>query len=199
LIHVKARRPIGDILRPAIEETMMRKLGIVAALAMAALVASAGAQPLGTAPGGSGYGNGMGPWMMAYGHWGRWLGWGTAGTQLCADMVSRVEGRLAYVKAELKISAAQEGLWAAYAETARNNAQTLSARCAAMLDERAQALALPDRLDLREQLMAARLDAMRASGKALKPLYSALDDRQKQIADRLFWTPIGRAGVMGML
>lgn len=33
---------------------------------------------------------------------------------------------------------------------------------------------LPDRLDQNEQLMAAQLDALRATNKALKPLYAAL-------------------------
>jgi len=178
----------------------IRKLAIVAALAVAGLVGNAGAQPPVSTPGGPGYGYGMGPWMMGYGHWGQWMGWGSAGMQLCADMLSRIEGRLAYVKAELKITPAQEGLWAAYADIARDNARTLSARCTAMLDERAQALALPDRLDLREQLMAARLTAMQASDKALKPLYSVLDNSQKQIADRLFsgWGWMGHGGMMGL-
>jgi hypothetical protein len=185
-----ARRPIGDILRPAMEDTTMRKLGIVAALAMAALVASAGAQPPGTAPG---------PSIMGYGHLGRWLGWGSADAQLCTSMISRLEDRLAYLKTELKISAAQEPLWAAYAGTARDNAQTLAAQCTATFGEQSEAMSLPERLDLRERLMAARLEAMRASDKALKPLYAAFDDGQKRVADRLFWAPIGRSGTMGTM
>jgi hypothetical protein len=170
----------------------MRRVAIVAALTMAGLVGGADAQQPGAA-------SGPGPWMMSYGHWGRWLGWGSADEQLCSGMLSHLEGRLAYQKAELKITAAQEPLWAAYVNTARENAQTLSARCTTMLEERTQALALPDRLDLREQLMAARLTAMRASDEALKPLYAALDDGQKQIADRLFWGRMRYGGLPGMM
>jgi len=50
---------------------------------------------------------------------------------------------------------------------------------------------LPERLDQNEQLMAAHLDAMRATNKALKPLYAALSESQKQTADQLFWGPMG--------
>ena len=52
-------------------------------------------------------------------------------------------------------------------------------------------VSLPDRLDLHEQLMAGQLEAIRAMNKALKPLYAALHDGQKKIADQLFWGPMG--------
>jgi hypothetical protein len=46
-------------------------------------------------------------------------------------------------------------------------------------------------LDQHEQFMAAQLDALRAMNKALKPLYAALSETQKQAADQLFWGPMG--------
>ena len=49
----------------------------------------------------------------------------------------------------------------------------------------AKEASLPDRLDVREQFMAAQLDALRATSKALKPFYAALSDAQKQVADQL--------------
>ena len=58
-----------------------------------------------------------------------------------------------------------------------------------------QALSLPDRLDLHEQLMAARLDALRTINKALKPLYASFDDAQTWTADQLFWGPMGMMGM----
>jgi len=39
--------------------------------------------------------------------------------------------------------------------------------------------------------MTAQLDALRAMNKALKPLYGAFSDTQKQAADQLFWGPMG--------
>ena len=94
---------------------------------------------------------GMGPWMM---------GSGGFGPGMCAAMNSHVDGRLAYIKAELKITDAQEPLWKAYAAAARDNAQGMQARCTTMMSsEGAGGLSLPDRMDLHEQFMAARLDS----------------------------------------
>ncbi len=50
---------------------------------------------------------------------------------------------------------------------------------------------LTERLDQHEQLMAAQLDAIRAMNKALKPLYAALNESQKETANQLFWGPMG--------
>ena len=126
---------------------------------------------------------GMGPWMM---------GWGAAGQAMCNAMASHIDGRLAFIKAELKITEAQEPLWAAYAGAARDNALAMRAHCTAMMTRRNATQAnLPDRLDQHEQLMAAQLEAIRAMNKALKPLYAALGESQRQAADQLFWGPMG--------
>jgi hypothetical protein len=107
-------------------------------------------------------------------------------------MAGHIEGRLAYIKAELKITEAQEPLWKSYAGAARDNAQAMSAHCTAMMGKNGlDKLSLPDRLDQHEQFMAAQLDALRAMNKALKPLYAALTDTQKQAANQLFWGPMG--------
>lgn len=55
----------------------------------------------------------------------------------------------------------------------------------------ASTVSLPDRLDQHEQFMVAQLDVVRATNKALKPLYAALSDSQKKVADQLFWGPMG--------
>jgi hypothetical protein len=116
--------------------------------------------------------------------------------QMCAMMTGHVEGRRAYLKAELKITPAQEALWATFANVVRDNDQTMAGRCNTVMGHSGTAaLSLPQRLDLREQLIAAHLDAMRASDKALKPLYSAFDDAQKRAADQM----LGAHMAMGML
>ncbi len=129
-------------------------------------------------------GDGMGPsWMM---------GGGGSRQAMCSAMAGHIDGRLAYLKAELKITAAQEPLWTSYAAAARDNAKTMLAHCTAMMSRRGAAtVSLPDRLEQHEQLMAARLEALRAMNKTLKPLYAALSDAQKQAADQLFWGPMG--------
>jgi hypothetical protein len=124
----------------------------------------------------------MGPAMMA----------GAAGPAMCTAMAGHIDGRLAYVKAELKITEAQEQLWNTYAVAARDNTNTMLARCTTMMSRHSgSTLNLPDQLDQNEQLMVAHLDAMRAMSKALKPLYAALSDDQKKTADQLFWGPMG--------
>ena len=146
---------------------------------------------------------GMGPWMMGpNGASGSWMmgqngampmmGWsGQGAAAMCNAMTSHIEGRLAYLKTELKITDAQASLWNAYADAARSSAQTMQAHCTAMMGQPNSAAALPDRLDLHEQFMASQLEALRTMNKTLKPLYAALGDTQKQTANQFFWGPMG--------
>lgn len=137
------------------------------------------------------YGN-MGPGMMGYVGMGPWMmGQGGSGPAICSAMAGHIEGRLAYIEAELKITTAQEPLWHAYAATARDSGGTMLARCTTMMSQTSSSVSVPNRLDQNEQLMAAQLDAVRAINKTLKPLYSALSDSQKQRADQILWGPMG--------
>ena len=124
-----------------------------------------------------------GSWMMGRGGFSR---------AMCNATADHIEGRLAYAKAELKTTEAQEALWNAYAAAARDNATAMRAHCTTMMSQRSgSAVSLPDRLDQHEQLMAAQLETVRAMDKALKPLYAALSDAQKHAADYFFWSPYG--------
>lgn len=137
----------------------------------------------------------MGPGMMGYGGTGMMgsAGWGQA---MCGAMAGHIDGRLAFIKAELKITSAQETLWNAYADAARGRTNTMLARCTTTMSQHDTKLSLPDRLDQNEQLMAAQFDGMRGMNKALKPLYESFSDSQKQTADQLFWGPMGMMGMM---
>lgn len=139
-----------------------------------------------------GYG-GMGPWMMGNGGAGPWMMGGRgSGAWMCTAMAGHVEGRLAYLKAELKITAAQETLWKSYEAAARNSASAMLAHCTAMMDRsNAAQLSLPERLDQHESFMASQLEALQATNKALKPLYAAFSESQKKAADQLFWSGMG--------
>ena len=180
----------------------VRKLAVaIAALAIAGVAGNAGAQPPGTQqgqPDSPSYGY-MGPSMMgpsgvmAAGHMGMM---GQAPT--CTMMTGHIEGRLAFLRTELKITAAQEPLWTSYANAVRDNATAMASRCAAMMGQGTAALSLPDRLDQHEQIMAVHLDTLRTMNKVLKPLYAAFDDAQKRTADQLFSGPMGMMG-MGMM
>jgi LTXXQ motif family protein len=190
----------------------IRMSALAAALAIAAgTIGAAQAQdqtqrqgpPPGSMMGNSGphgmTGNGsMGPEMMGRSSMGPWMmGWG-GGRAMCNAMTGHIEGRLAYLKAELKISDAQEALWNTYAATVGDNAKAMLSHCNAMMSQlNGSTTSLPERLDQHVQLMAAQLDAMRAMNKALTPLYAALSDSQKQSADQIFSSPMGM--MMGMM
>lgn len=152
----------------------------------------------GSMGGGSMMGHGM---MM--GHHGMMCGMmggmrGKRGGHLCGRMMAHVDGRLAFLKTELKITPEQESLWNDYAAAVKDNAKTIGERCTAMMgmmgmmgQDGGKAASLPERLDAQEQFMMARLDALRAVGKALKPLYAALSDEQKQLADQFIKSSTG--------
>jgi hypothetical protein len=118
------------------------------------------------------------------------MGGGSA--SMCGRMTAHIEGRLAFLKAELNITPEQEALWKDYANAVRDNAKSMSGRCTSLMgDSGASEKSLPDRLDAQEQFVAARLDALRATNMALKPLYQALSDAQKKLADQLIRSSTG--------
>jgi hypothetical protein len=93
----------------------------------------------------------------------------------------RIEGRLAFLETELGISDAQMPAWNAFAEALRANART-----ATMQTMRPGAdVPAPQMLELHEQRLAQRLEAVRRTAAALGPLYAALSDEQKKTADQL--------------
>jgi uncharacterized protein involved in exopolysaccharide biosynthesis len=120
---------------------------------------------------------------------------GGRGGFICGKMTAHIEGRLAFLKTELKITPEQESLWNAYADAVRANAKTIGERCTAMMgmmgQDAGKTTSLPERLDAQEQFMMARLDVLRAVGKTLKPLYAALSDEQKQLADQFIKSSTG--------
>jgi hypothetical protein len=136
---------------------------------------------MGQMSGGGMMGHGM--MMCRHGKMGGMRGMG--GGDVCGRMTAHIDGRLAYLKAELKITPEEESLWNDYAAAVKDNAKSLGERCTALVAKSKDKLpSLPERLDIHDQFMTARLDALRSIGKALKPLYAALSDEQKQLADQ---------------
>lgn len=101
-----------------------------------------------------------------------------------------VEGRIAFLKAELKITDAQAQPWNAFADTLRSNAKAHQAMHEQMTKGGLPS-AWPDRLAAQQKALATRLDAVKALEAAAKPLYAALTDEQKRVADQLFASPMG--------
>jgi len=115
---------------------------------------------------------------------------GRDGMAMMGAMARHVEGRLAFLKTELKITDAQLPLWNAVADAMRANAKTMGDMAGGMMGG-SQAAALPDKLAMREKMMTAHLEALRKFKAAVDPFYAALSDEQKKTADELLIGPMG--------
>ena len=100
-----------------------------------------------------------------------------------ADIPSdRIEGRIAFLRAELRITPAQTAAWTDVENALRANAK----RVADMQPAGGQAATSTlDRADQQERMLALRLEVLRALKPAYAKLYAALDDGQKKTADDL--------------
>src|SRR5215470_10257991 len=153
------------------ETPMQRKsLGLLAvAVALTATVALAQTSP--TPPAGTGSPSAQGMPMMGMMH----MMMGQNG------MADHVEGRIAFLKTELKITDAQQPLWNAVADAMRASAKDMAEMMMAMRSTMQQSSGtLPDKLAARERAMTAHLDALRKLKAAVDPLYAALSDDQKK-------------------
>ena len=99
----------------------------------------------------------------------------------------RVEARLVEAKTKLKITAAQEAQWNAFADVTRRQAKAADERIKAMRDgQRSQErLTAVQRLERRQQMAAAHAQHLSEIVAAAKPLYAALSTEQKAIADEM--------------
>ncbi len=87
------------------------------------------------------------------------------GGSMMGDMpLKHVEGRLAFLKTELKITPAQEPQWTKFADGVRSTARNAQAT---------------------------RLETVRALKAAVEPLYASFSDEQKKLADELLMGPMG--------
>ena len=106
-------------------------------------------------------------------------------------MTQHVEGKLAFLKTELKITDAQLPLWNDFAQAVRDNAKTMGSMMQGGMMGMKPSGALPDKLAMREKMMTAHLEGLRKLRTAVDPLYAALSDEQKKAADQLMLTPMG--------
>ncbi|MCE9651087.1 MAG: Spy/CpxP family protein refolding chaperone [Parvibaculum sp.] len=122
---------------------------------------------------GQGFGPGMmgGCGMMGYG-------------RDASDDDSYADGRIAFLKAELKITAAQSAVWSNYADALTVNSQAMVSMHKQMFSTFKQ----DDRsalkfLDLHIQAMKSRLAALEALKPVTEALYNALSAEQRKKAD----------------
>jgi hypothetical protein len=144
----------------------------------------------------------MGPGMMGQG-WGRGMmddGWGYGRRGMMGGMMGGgcpmvafgddgetttfIDGRLAFLKTELKITDAQSGAWDAYAQALKRNLETMKSMRQSMqaaFDAKTPAEGLQARI----AAMETRLAALKEMQPAVAKLYEALDATQKDAADDL--------------
>lgn len=110
------------------------------------------------------------------------------------DLTERVEGRIAFLKAEIGITDAQGDTWNAFADALRTYSAALKSARPAAMDPMAGDLVT--RLDQSEKELSAKLDGVRGLKAALVPLLAALSDDQRSTAADLLPVHLG-LGMMG--
>lgn len=125
---------------------------------------------------------------------------GQTGMSAMAQMMApeHIEGRIAFLKTELKVTPQQEASWNAFTEVLRANVGGLPDGMmqmpGAMSDQGGAAATPLQRIEVREGILNSRLESVRKLKAVLAPLYQSFDGAQKQKADRLLVPPM-----MGMM
>lgn len=138
----------------------------------------------------------MGPDMMRM----MGAGKGTESMMTMAGMMSgaavdHLEGRLAFLKAELKITDKQDAQWNAFADAVRANGKAMSDMRTSMMANAAKTL--PERLVLEEKAATSYVTAVKSMRTAFDKLYAVLASDQKTSADSIILGPMGMP--MGMM
>jgi periplasmic protein CpxP/Spy len=97
-----------------------------------------------------------------------------------------IEGRIAFMKAELKITGAQERQWDLVASAMRANAGRMDQLMQQMRGTRDQPATAIERLDQRARFTEVRLTNDKSFADAFRSLYQGLSDDQKKSADEMF-------------
>lgn len=92
------------------------------------------------------------------------------------------EQRLSALKSALQITEAQEPAWNAYATAMKQQAADMQAFRAGVAGK--APATVPERLDLRSELMKKRAEGFEKAAAATKELYAALTPEQKALADQ---------------
>ena len=155
---------------------MKRSHKIVAGLAASLSLATAAivyAHPAGSGPC---MGAGMGPHGMD-------------GRMGAGNPAVMVESHLTSLKSELNLTPGQEGAWQAFADKAKQQAESMQAMRGTMQQAAGSA---PERMSQHTEMMKQRLAGMETMASAVKDLYAILTPEQKAIADKHFQMMGGR-------
>lgn len=139
------------------------------------------------APGRAAPGPGMaGPGGMMGDDMGRMMQQMMQGRMAAAAMqpFRRIEGQLAYFRAELRITDAQVPQWNAFADVVRAAAERLRGTAQQAMGSAGPSPA-PQQMERRIAVLSTHLEAMRAVAAAAAPLYATLSEEQRRTADEL--------------
>jgi hypothetical protein len=102
------------------------------------------------------------------------------------------EGRIAFLKAEIGITDAQQKVWDAFAEALRQNAGSMRKMHQRMMAKApSDSMSFPERLEGMAGMASARAEALKVLGSAARPLYDALSEEQRGKANSLLAGPMG--------
>ncbi len=127
------------------------------------------------------------------------MGMGGMMRHMLCGVTEHVEGRLAYLKAELKLTDAQQAAWNTFADAYRATTQKTAKACAAMdaassdhskaehsMSEHPMSKGVLGQLTMMEHHLSDHLDSVRGLKNAIEPLFAVLTEEQKKAADHAF-------------
>jgi hypothetical protein len=133
-------------------------------------------------------------------------GWGDDGGMMGygpGTVVDRIDGRLAFLKTELRITGAQSAAWDEMATVIRDTSETHNAMMRTMMTEMHDGSffkkPLPERLQYQRTHMEARLEQLKSVQQAVDKLYAILDDTQRKAADDIVLPMMGMGMGRGMM
>lgn len=101
-----------------------------------------------------------------------------------------VEGRIAFLKTELKIADAQKPQWDAFADALRAIAKTHQS-VHEQMTKGSMPSSWPERLAFQQKALSTRLNSLSALEAAAKPFYVSLSEEQRKLAGQLLSSPMG--------
>jgi hypothetical protein len=98
-----------------------------------------------------------------------------------------VDGQRAYIKAELKVTPAQEAQWNIFANAFREDKEKQAHNChnAQEQNRKVMAASLPKSMKMKVQHLTDQIDAVRKLGASVELFYESLSKDQKKVADEI--------------
>ena len=110
---------------------------------------------------------------------------GSAPQDLMCRAFDHIDGQLAYIRAELKITTAQDPQWNVFANSFRADKERQAQTCKNAQDQSRQLMSanLPDAMKIKSDRLAQQLESLRRLEASIQTLYDILSKDQKKIAD----------------